>query len=671
MQVIFEPSFFSQLGKFKLNTLKLSEEVQPLYGYYSHRNSSPYEQPPVLYIDAQHESQTWSGLPEAVPGHSLLRGHVVCLNSREALGSFDRKKLSLNIANKIWTSIQNGEAARDPCLVNQFGLLVYCDLKTFTYYSLICHPVLESVGDRPNFEQCSMMKSFRLWFEDVERRNHACSALEKEQGNGPCGFLVYGSPTAMETTTFKYLSISEMIDYRVDKSSEKIAFVFWDPSGMAGYPGWGLRNLLVLVRNTFSFNLLTIICARTKGGKFDSDSSVFFDVSLCEKVSPDFKVLHGFDSRPRVSKLGSSLDPMQLAASAVDLNIQLMKWRASPLLDATAISQKKCLLIGAGTLGCSVARALLGWGVRHITMVDNGRVSFSNPVRQSLYCYEDCLSGGQMKATAAAAALRRIFPLCSASGMNMTIPMPGHFATEEETRKNAKLLEELIASHDAVFLLLDTREARWAPTVIATALNKLTITAALGFDTYLAMRHGSRKSKTVNLGCYFCNDVVAPRNSMIDRSMDQQCTVARPGLSGICGSLAAELFASIIQHPLDINAPAATENNAYLRDRTEDSDGPLGEVPHMIRGSLYGFSQQCYTGSAFDLCTACSNNITSLFLEKKEEFMVNAVCDADYLEKVSGLQEFYESCGDVYPETCSRRNPPEDGRVTDDEWTEL
>jgi ubiquitin-like modifier-activating enzyme ATG7 len=613
----------------------------------------------------------WSGLPEAVPGQSLLRGHVVCLNAREALGSFDRKQLSSNIAQEIWRSIQNGEAALDPCLVNQFGLLVYCDLKTFTYYSLMCHPVLESKGDCPYFEQSSIIKSFKLWFEDVERRNHASSVLEKQQGNAPCGFLVYGSPSATDSDRFTYLSISEMIEYRVDRSFEKIAFVFWDPSGMAGYPGWGLRNLLVLVRKTFSFGLLTIICARTKRGKIDSDRSIVFDVSFSEEVSPDFKVTHGFDSRPRVSELGGSLDPMRLAASAVDLNIQLMKWRASPLLDASIMSQKKCLLIGAGTLGCSVARALLGWGVRHITMVDNGRVSFSNPVRQSLYSYEDCLSGGQMKATAAAAALRRIFPLCSASGINMTIPMPGHFATEDEIIKNTKMLEELIASHDAVFLLLDTREARWAPTVIATALNKLTITAALGFDTYLTMRHGSKKSKDVDLGCYFCNDVVAPKNSTVDRSMDQQCTVARPGLSGICGSLAVELFASTVQHPLGMNAPASTAHSANVTDGAEDSDSPLGEVPHMIRGSLHGFAQQCFIGSAFDLCTACSKNITSAYLEEREAFMVDAVSDADYLEKVSGLQEFYESCGDMHLQTCSPENLLEDGRVTDDEWTEL
>lgn len=43
-------------------------------------------------------------------------------------------------------------------------------------------------------------------------------------------------------------------------------------------------------------------------------------------------------------------------------------------------------------------------------MVDNGRVSYSNPVRQSLFVFEDCMQGGKPKAEAAAESLRKIFP---------------------------------------------------------------------------------------------------------------------------------------------------------------------------------------------------------------------------------------------------------------------
>lgn len=88
-----------------------------------------------------------------------------------------------------------------------------------------------------------------------------------------------------------------------------------------------------------------------------------------------------------------------------------------------------------GTLGCAVARVLLGWGVRHVTFLDSGRVAFSNPVRQSLYEFEDCLDGGKPKATAAAAALQRIFPDVESTGVQLCIPMPGHPLSKGEEEK--------------------------------------------------------------------------------------------------------------------------------------------------------------------------------------------------------------------------------------------
>lgn len=162
---------------------------------------------------------------------------------------------------------------------------------------------------------------------------------------------------------------------------------------------------------------------------------------------------------PQVVNLRATMDPTSLAASSVDLNLKLMKWRLVPDLDLGKIAATKCLLLGkssqhffftiicifsgiihatfvtgSGTLGCNVARCLMGWGVRKITFVDNGKVgreiifvsnkkkinlfnlnsslqvSYSNPVRQSLFNFEDCLDGGKPKAKAASDMIKKIFP---------------------------------------------------------------------------------------------------------------------------------------------------------------------------------------------------------------------------------------------------------------------
>ena len=52
--------------------------------------------------------------------------------------------------------------------------------------------------------------------------------------------------------------------------------------------------------------------------------------------------------------------------------------------------------------------------------------------------------------------------------------MPGHTVTSEaQTRKDVELLESLIREHDVIFLLQDTRESRWLPTMLCASYNKV------------------------------------------------------------------------------------------------------------------------------------------------------------------------------------------------------
>lgn len=62
-------------------------------------------------------------------------------------------------------------------------------------------------------------------------------------------------------------------------------------------------------------------------------------------------------SIPELNSFAYSL--CRLADQAVDLNLKLMRWRIMPALDLDKIAGTKCLLLGAGTLGCYVARCLL------------------------------------------------------------------------------------------------------------------------------------------------------------------------------------------------------------------------------------------------------------------------------------------------------------------------
>lgn len=54
--------------------------------------------------------------------------------------------------------------------------------------------------------------------------------------------------------------------------------------------------------------------------------------------------------------------------------------------------------------------------------------------------------------------------------------MPGHTVGESMLSKTLdaiQLLEELIQQHDVIFLLTDSRESRWLPTVLAAYHGKV------------------------------------------------------------------------------------------------------------------------------------------------------------------------------------------------------
>ncbi|KAA8569593.1 hypothetical protein EYC84_001206 [Monilinia fructicola] len=90
----------------------------------------------------------------------------------------------------------------------------------------------------------------------------------------------------------------------------------------------------------------------------------------------------------------------------------------------------------------------------------------------------------------------------------------------------------------------------------------------------------------------FCNDVVAPSDSVKDQTLDQQCTVTRPGL-----------------------------------------------VPHQIRGFLSAYKTMLISGPSYDCCSACSPKIVNAYKENGWEFIKRALTEKDYITELSGLAE--------------------------------
>ncbi|KAF8649445.1 hypothetical protein AX16_005792 [Volvariella volvacea WC 439] len=655
---LVQPSFWHELTRLKIDVLRLSDDALDITAFYGSGRS---------VVDRETGQEVALGCNLTVGSESFDKGHQLPLGNVAASGTFknfntiedfkatDKTQLFNNEAEKIWQHILT---KRDPSLLNRFLLITFADLKKYKYFYWFSFPAFVS---KPAWEIDGTGWRNATDEYTPELLTSVYTQL-RSQSQTPAFFLIHPTDSGNGVAVSSLDQFEELV---VKYPSLTVAFV--DPSAAPTNPGWPLRNLLAYLRALYPTHSqrIRILCWRdseppsSQSHHWRSRFGVVYLPDGSATESPTARpAAVGWEKNPqgklgpRVADLAPMMDPTRLANQAVDLNLKLMRWRILPSLDLERTASARCLLLGAGTLGCYVARSLMAWGIRKITFVDSARVSFSNPVRQPLFEFEDCLNGGKPKAECAAERLKKVFPGIDATGHNLSIPMPGHPvppASVDQVKEDVKKLEELVDEHDVIFLLMDSRESRWLPTVIGATKGKVVINAALGFDSFLVMRHGARATtskggKNPQLGCYYCNDIVAPTDSLTDRTLDQMCTVTRPGLAAIASATAVELLASLLQHPDGVFAPAPPPGQKDTGMAVGDSEGDsvLGNVPHQLRGFLAQFRNVPIVGSAFSRCTGCSEKVLRAYETEGFDMLLKAFNDQKFLETLSGLDELYK-----------------------------
>ncbi|EPT02229.1 hypothetical protein FOMPIDRAFT_1022889 [Fomitopsis schrenkii] len=670
---LVQPAFWHALTDLKIDVLRLSDDAVPVHASYSAGRSvkdreSGAEIALGCNLTVGGESFSKDNKP---PAHSaFVTGVFKNYNTIEEFKAADKSALFAQVSDEIWKSIT---VDRSTAQLNRFLLLTFADLKKYKYYywfafpAFVAKPAWEIQGD---------------WATASEEFSDGfLSAIESSLLASPRPFFLVRRKADSDTP--ELAPVEEYDTFFANVPPEERTIAFLDPSAAPAHPGWPLRNLLAYLHTLHpapSYRVLSWRDAeRPAGAPFKSRVGVVAQGQGAGEPAPEKPAAVGWEKNvqgklgPRVADLAPMMDPTRLADQAVDLNLKLMRWRILPALDLEKVANTRCLLLGAGTLGCYVARTLMGWGVRTITLVDSARVSFSNPVRQPLFEFEDCLNGGKPKAACAAERLKKIFPGVNATGHSLSIPMPGHPippASVAQARADVATLEALFDAHDAVFLLMDSRESRWLPTVLGAAKRKIVLNAALGFDTFLVMRHGARATEgqaegQQRLGCYYCNDIVAPADSLTDRTLDQMCTVTRPGLAAIASATAVELLVSLLQHPDGINAaPPPLPSQTQGGEAAHASEGVLGAVPHQLRGFLAQFRNMPITGAAYDRCTGCSETVLRAYEMGGFDVLLRAFNEPGYLETLTGLDKLYDE-GEAALEAVGW-DEDEDGEGADD-----
>lgn len=665
-----DAGFWHKFTQLKLDVLHLSEEPISLVGSYVNSDASGLPTRLNVEYDAlesDRKTSSWS---------CLAAGTLINTNTIEEFRNRDKMEMLKASAAVVWDAISTGTALSNPSVLASFLMFTFADLKKYHYYYWFAFPAFILPKTIPLVQQPQMLST---QFTD-DQITSLLTAYSSHESLVNQGFFAI----SQTKTDFGFHPLCDYPKLRESASGSdtEVFLGFIDPCTLPQNPGWPLRNLLTLAALKWSkqWPLHKIICLRVRmrNGIRDANHSIVVEVNLDGAVDHDTVPFMpqslGWEKNergkmgPRMVNLSASMDPAKLAESAVDLNLKLMRWRVAPELDLDVIKNTRCLLLGAGTLGCSVARCLMGWGVRNITLVDNGKVSFSNPVRQNLFTFSSCLNGGQHKSVAAAQALSDIFPKMNANGVVLSVPMPGHPVGDtltEQVKQDVAMLEELVDDHDALFLLMDSRESRWLPTVLGVAKHKLVFTAALGFDSYLVMRHGYRGTKADGsscnsshdqqedqayisgkpipghlLGCYFCNDVIAPGDSTQDRTLDQQCTVTRPGVSYLASAHVVELMVSLLQHPDRGFA------EAQISQDLEAKEGILGTVPHSLRGFIGRQQHLPLATCRFQQCPACCDKVIAAYLNEGFEFLLKVFNSSSYLEDVAGLGQLQQCAVD-------------------------
>ncbi|KAL2844300.1 hypothetical protein BJY01DRAFT_189073 [Aspergillus pseudoustus] len=656
-----ELPFYTALASLKINHDKLDDSARKVLGLYEVRPTDPPNASCRMQI---HGNALTS---DEVPA-TLYRaeGMIRNVNTIEEYANADKVGMLQQSGRTIWDAINDGTIYSCPSLLSSFIVLSYADLKKYRFHYWFGFPALHSepswvpigvankgadpssAGTRhaqpkglSSTENSALSESVQNWAQEVDARQRGFFLARRiKAANGDSASWKIAPLSSFENGFFR------------DATPEDCFTCFVDPSNYDEAPGWMLRNLLILAKRRWGVSKIQILRYREGLSHRGHGRSLVMTLALKESetskpaesrdTNDELPKVTGWERNPtgklagRFVDLTEYLDPKRLADQSVDLNLKLMKWRISPNLELEKIKGTKCLLLGAGTLGSYVARNLMAWGVREITFVDSGTVSFSNPVRQPLFNFKDCLEGGAKKALRASQALSEIYPGVRSEGHVLSVPMAGHPVLDtEKTRSEFEVLKKLIDDHDAIFLLMDTRESRWLPTVMGKAADKIVMNAALGFDTFVVMRHGVANDENPGeeLGCYFCNDVVAPMNSQRDQTLDQQCTVTRPGVAAIASALLVELLVSVLQHPLGaaVGAPQTQDSDQH--------DHPLGAVPHQIRGFLSTFENVSVVGRSYKCCSACSGNIVNEYKKEGWNFVQRALNEAGYVEELSGLKE--------------------------------
>ena len=231
------------------------------------------------------------------------------------------------VVGQIWDAINDGTIYSCPSLLASFTVICFADLKKYQFTYHFGFPALhldsswrvisKSTAQRSlenSFsnvikrlqieESIALEDSVQTWRYSVDARQYGFFLAKKTsfsiEGQDKEGEHAQDSPTTPATpvprVNFAWI-IDSLGSYEkgfFEGVNQKDCFVcFADPSTFPEYPGWMLRNLLVLVRKRWKLDAVQILCYREVHARRHESRSIIFDLELDPLTGVDSQVSSG------------------------------------------------------------------------------------------------------------------------------------------------------------------------------------------------------------------------------------------------------------------------------------------------------------------------------------------------------------------------------------------
>ena len=199
------------------------------------------------------------------------------------------------------------------------------------------------VGHMTGIETSALVDSVQTWRYSVDSRQHGFFLAKKfprdsllglggsTDGDGKSHQRPTTPGTPGDRLGFTWI-IGSLADYETGffngVASEDRFVCFTDPSTYPEYPGWMLRNLLVLVHRRWKLDKLQVLCYRDVQARRDEAKSIVLSVTLADmgsvtsslhglSASSDMPKVTGWERNhsgkvmSRIANLGEYMDPQR------------------------------------------------------------------------------------------------------------------------------------------------------------------------------------------------------------------------------------------------------------------------------------------------------------------------------------------------------------------------